>query len=72
MIKAKTGRAYDLIDEAIRQNGGKPPLIEGMNIPMTRENWDKIQKEIKSKIEKYAKERRLDFLFENSSKIYNC
>lgn len=72
MIKTRVGTAYELIDLATRENGGVPPMIEGFNVPLTRENWDKIQAEIREKFDDLVKEARELHLLDHSPKIYNC
>lgn len=73
MIKTRCDRtAYEMIDEAIRENGGVPPIMMGSGLPLTRENWDMIQAEIKKRLPEYIKQRKEEILLEDDSKVYNC
>ena len=58
MIKTRVRPAYEMIEELTKENGGVPPILDGFNVPLTKENWDRIQLIIKRKFDVYVESKK--------------
>ena len=59
MIKVRVRDPYEMIEEWTKENGGEPPIIDGLNIPLTKENWDKLQELAKKHYDAYAERKKM-------------
>lgn len=57
-MRLKDKNMDKLIEEMTRDNGNKSPILKGangFNIPFTKENWIKIEKQTKDSVKNYLK-----------------